>query len=130
MLSVRFEYPKKFFRNAGRVFFNSKEHSPTKDDSVTNEEKNELLKENEEPQLNSNNSPIENLIELAEKISIELNNLRGVLEKAKENPVSKEWVESTLTILARSVNLAHTYGHKELEKILINIARSSSPQIE
>lgn len=120
--TVRFEYPKKFFRNAGKAFFNNRDiHKQNIDDSVSNEEKQQLLKENHEQQLNSN--IIENLIELATKISVELNNLRAVLEKAIENPNSKEWVESSLAILATAVNLAHTYGFKELEKILINTAR-------
>ncbi len=120
--TVRFEYPKKFFRNAGKAFFNNRDiHKQNIDDSVSNEEKQQLLKENDEQQSNPN--IIENLIELATKISVELNNLRAVLEKAIENPNSKEWVESSLAILATAVNLAHTYGYKELEKILINTAR-------
>jgi len=120
---VRFEYHKRFFRNAGRAFFSSKDHSQELDDSVTNEEKEKLLRENEEFQSNSNPYTNENLKEFAENLSVQLNKLRIVLQDALKNPKSNEWVESTLSILASTVTLVHNYGYKELEKVLINIAR-------
>lgn len=119
---MRFEYPKRFFRNAGKSFFNRGSKPTTIDDSVTEKEKNELLG-NTENSISELNNNTEVLYDLAKEFSIELTDLKSSLEKAQESPNSKEWVELALRSLANSVNIACKYNNHSLKDILIEIAR-------
>ncbi|MCX8063925.1 MAG: hypothetical protein N3G21_01980 [Candidatus Hydrogenedentes bacterium] len=119
---MRFDYPKRFFQSAGKSLFTKRNSLSNIDDSVSEEEKKDLLGQKELLESNSEGF-LDSLIELAKKISLELSRLKLILEEAKKNPNSKDWVETALGMLGNAVNIAHKYSHHELEKIIINMAR-------